>query len=146
MNQNVWRREELEAYLDEALPAERMRAIELAIRENPDLQRELLGVIARRNQGVFSLAEIWRRNRLTCPGREVLGAYLLKSLSSEEARFVEIHLSITGCRYCLANLEDLKSHLRRDDAAESASARRRDRYFRSSLHHLPSRKAQAPEI
>ena len=72
---------ELEAYVDEALPAERMAAIEEAARGDVDLLRRLAAVNARRDAGVHSLGEIWRRNRLTCPTREQLGSYLAQCLA-----------------------------------------------------------------
>ena len=61
---------ELEAFLDEALPIERMTAIEEALRSSDDLQSRLAAVNGRRDAGVHSLGEIWRRHRLSCPSRQ----------------------------------------------------------------------------
>ena len=58
---------ELEAYLDEALPAEQMAAIEEALRQNESLQERLRSTNGRRDAGVHSLGEIWRRHRLELP-------------------------------------------------------------------------------
>ena len=68
---------DLEAYLDESLPVERMTAIEDALRQNSALQKRLTAINGRRDAGVHSLGEIWRRHRLSCPTREQLGSYLL---------------------------------------------------------------------
>ena len=68
---------ELEAFLEESLPVERMAAIEDALRHNDQLQQRLTAINGRRDAGVHSLGEIWRRHRLTCPTREQLGSYLL---------------------------------------------------------------------
>ena len=68
---------ELEAFLDEALPVERMAAIEDALRKSESLQQQLAAINGRRDAGVHSLGEIWRRHRLSCPSREQLGSYLL---------------------------------------------------------------------
>ncbi|MEJ5342374.1 MAG: hypothetical protein WHT09_12465 [Thermogutta sp.] len=130
------RLEELEAFLDEALPATRMREIEEAIRQDRNLAEQLRLIIQRRDSGAVSIAEVWRRHRLSCPTRETLGAYLLDTLPTEEARFVRVHLERVGCRYCLANLVDLQSRMEASQEQKEAAQRRCQRYFRSSLHHL----------
>ena len=68
---------DLEAFLDESLPAERMAAIEDALRHNEVLQKQVAAINGRRDAGVHSLGEIWRRHRLSCPSREQLGSFLL---------------------------------------------------------------------
>ncbi|MGB9690085.1 hypothetical protein [Thermogutta sp.] len=130
------RPEELEAFLDEALPAPRMREIEEALRRDRNLAEQLRAIIQRRDLGLVSIAEVWRRQRLSCPSRDTLGAYLLGALPPDEARFVRIHLERIGCRYCLANLADLQSRMEATQEQKEAAQRRCQRYFRSSLHHL----------
>jgi len=130
------RLEELEAFLDEALPGPRMREIEEAVRQDRNLAEQLRLIIQRRDSGAVSIAEVWRRHRLSCPTRETLGAYLLDTLPTEEARFVRVHLEWVGCRYCLANLADLQSRMEASQEQKEAAHRRCQRYFRSSLHHL----------
>lgn len=123
---------ELEAYVDEAMPAERMAAIEEAARGDASLLGRLAAVNARRDAGVHSLGEIWRRNRLTCPTREQLGSYLLNVLPDEQSAYIRFHLDSIGCRYCQANLGDLQSQ-----QAERANAdRRRRKFFQSSAGYL----------
>ena len=125
---------ELEAYLDESLPAERMSAIEKALRGDEALATRLAEVIGRRDAGLHSLGAIWRRHRLSCPSREELGGHLLGILDAQAADYVQFHLETIGCRYCLANIEDLKSQ---QDASESNRAQgRRKRYFQSSAGYL----------
>ena len=58
---------ELEAYLDESLPIARMAAVEEALRREPQLLRTLEAINGRRDAGVHSLGEIWRRNRRKLP-------------------------------------------------------------------------------
>src|SRR4249919_637610 len=89
---------ELEAYLDEALPIERMAAIEEALRSSEELQKRLAAVNGRRDAGVHSLGEIWRRHRLSCPSRQQLGSHLLGILSGEEADYIKFHIETIGCR------------------------------------------------
>ena len=125
---------ELEAYLDESLPAERMAAVEDALRQNEALQHRMIAINGRRDAGVHSVGEIWRRHRLSCPSREQLGSYLLGVLSSDAADYVKFHLEIVGCRYCAASVEDLRSQQSAADAGAVTS--RRLKYFQSSAGYL----------
>src|SRR5262245_4480431 len=127
---------ELEAFLDEALPTERMTAIEEALRNDEALLKRLTETNGRRDAGVHSLGEIWRRHRLSCPSREQLGSYLLNVLDKDLAGYIRFHLETSGCRTCLANLEDLKSHQVDEPAVVD---RRRKKYFQSSAGHLRAR-------
>src|SRR6185295_302364 len=95
---------ELEAFLDEALPPERMAKIEEALRASADLQQRVTAINGRRDAGVHSLGEIWRRHRLSCPSRQQLGSYLLGVLSAEEADYIKFHIETIGCRYCTASV------------------------------------------
>jgi anti-sigma factor RsiW len=125
---------ELEAYLDELLPIEKMAAIEDALRRSDELQKRVTAINGRRDAGVHSLGEIWRRHRLSCPARDQLGSYLLGVLPRETADYVKFHLETVGCRYCAANIADLQAQ---QTAAEAEVAeRRRRKYFQSSAGYL----------
>jgi hypothetical protein len=124
---------ELEAYLDEALPVERMAQLEQQLRDDPSLGQKLAAINARRDAGLHSLGEVWRRHRLTCPTREQLGSYLLGVMEQDEADYLRFHLEVSGCRACQANLEDLKT--RQTDEPATVD-RRRKKYFQSSAGHL----------
>ncbi len=128
---------DLEAYLDEALPVEAMAAIEAALRADAKLVQQLAAINGRRDAGVHSLGEIWRRHRLSCPAREQLGNYLLGVLDNDAAGFVKFHLEVSGCRTCLANLDDLKT---RNTLSPDVVDGRRKKYFQSSAGHLSSRR------
>lgn len=54
------------------------------------------------------LTETWEDERLTCPKRSTLGRHLLGTLDPAWADLVEFHVNRLGCRFCQANLEDLK--------------------------------------
>jgi hypothetical protein len=125
---------ELEAYLDESLPIARMAAVEEALRRDPQLLRALETINGRRDAGVHSLGEIWRRNRLSCPTRQQLGSYLLGILGDDQAGYIRFHLDTIGCRYCQANLLDLQSQ-----QAPPIAAERRRKYLQSSAGHLKRR-------
>jgi hypothetical protein len=127
---------ELEAYLDEALPVEQMTAIERALRGDAELVKRLAQINGRRDAGVHSLGEIWRRQRLTCPSREQLGSHLLGVLSDEHSDYIQFHIDTVGCRFCAANLADLQAQ--QAEAAEQV-ARRRRKYFQSSAGYLRKR-------
>ena len=124
---------ELEAYLEESLPAEEMSAIEAALRSDPDLLLQLTAINGRRDAGVHTLGEIWRRHRISCPARQELGSYVLGVLADETQQYVKFHLETIGCRLCQANLADLEAQQK--EAAGSA-ATRRTRYFESSAGYL----------
>jgi anti-sigma factor RsiW len=130
---SLFRQHDLEAYLDESLPAEEMARVEKALRGDPQLARQLAAILARRDSGAFSLGEVWRRHRLSCPSRQELGSYLLGVLPEEPAGYVAFHLDVVGCRYCQANVADLRNQ--QEEAQESVHARRR-KYFQSSAGYL----------
>ncbi len=133
----MFRQSDLEAYLDEALPPEEMARIEKTVRDDPSLVRELAATQARREAGVHSLGDIWRRHRVSCPSRQRLGSLLLGALPDVEADYLRFHINIVGCRYCQANLTDLeKQQSERADTAES----RRRKYFQSSAGLLRRKK------
>jgi hypothetical protein len=124
---------DLQAYLDEALPSEQMAAIEAELRKNPDLLKQLAAINARRDAGLHSVGEIWRRHRLSCPSREELGSYLLGVLGKEQADYIEFHVKTIGCRLCQANVQDLERQQK--ETAETVKTRR-SKYFQSTAGHL----------
>ncbi|HUS91446.1 MAG TPA: sigma-70 family RNA polymerase sigma factor [Phycisphaerae bacterium] len=54
------------------------------------------------------LTEVWESLRLSCPKRSTIGAYHLGTLEEAWQDYVDFHLKQLGCRFCLANLADLK--------------------------------------
>lgn len=125
---------DLEAYLDESLPSEAMASVERALRADRSLVERLAAIQVRRDEGVHSLGEIWRRHRLSCPTRDQLGSFLLGVLPEPQARYIAFHVETVGCRYCQANWDDLRAQ---QTQAESAAAQaRRRKYFQSSAGKL----------
>ena len=55
------------------------------------------------------LTDIWKIQRFSCPKRSTIGAFLLGTLDKQWHNYVDFHLHTLGCRFCVANLEDLKS-------------------------------------
>lgn len=124
----AFRLQDLEAYLDESLPAGEMARIEEQLRRDSALRSQLALIHSRRDTGVHSLGEIWRRHRVSCPGRAELGSYLLGAVGDGQREYIQFHLEIVGCRYCQANLADLETGQKQ--SAETQQRRRR--YFQSS--------------
>lgn len=54
------------------------------------------------------LTEIWEDHRLSCPKRSTIGGFLLGTLEDPWSDYVNFHVKRLGCRFCLANLEDLR--------------------------------------
>ena len=120
---------ELEAYLDEALAPGEMAQLETAIRGDRELTRRLSAINGRRDAGLHTLGEIWRRHRASCPPREQLGSFLLGALNKDVLQYIEFHLKTVGCRYCLASIEDLQ---RRHQETRETATRRQRKYLDSS--------------
>jgi hypothetical protein len=125
---------ELDGFLDEGLPPERMAELEAALRDDEALQKRLAASVGRRDAGVHSLAAVWRRHRLSCPTREQLGSHLLGVLEPGLADYVKFHLETVACRYCLASVEDLRAQHAAED--KTAAQHRRTKYFQSSAGYL----------
>jgi hypothetical protein len=123
----------MEAYLDEALPAEQMARIEQLLREDAALLGQLAAINARRDAGVHSLGEIWRRHRLSCLTREQWEGYRQGTLDAHWARYATFHLEVLGCRVCQANLADIAG--RHAEPPAPVESRRR-RFFQSSAGYL----------
>ena len=54
------------------------------------------------------LSDIWEFQRFSCPKRSTIGAYLLGTVDEEWHKYIDFHLNTLGCRFCRANIEDLK--------------------------------------
>ncbi len=124
---------ELLAYLDEGLPVERMTAIEAALRQSDELRVRAAALRDQREQQGHTVGEIWRRERLSCPTRHQLGSYLLGALANDLAQYIVFHLETVGCRYCAANLDDLRQA---NQCSTAETAQRRQKFFQSSAGHI----------
>ena len=54
------------------------------------------------------LSEVWEEYRPSCPKRSTLGGYLLNTLDSNWHDYIDFHVQSLGCRFCTANLDDLR--------------------------------------
>ncbi|MAT16715.1 MAG: hypothetical protein CMJ46_15770 [Planctomyces sp.] len=124
--------EELVAFLQEQLSSEQATRIEDCLRTTPSLAERLSELAESAYRDYHSVGQIWRRQQLSCPIRSQLGAWLLGTLDSKQAKYIEFHLHTVGCRLCNANLDDLKSAAEEQKSTEG----RREKYFQTSIGYL----------
>jgi len=55
------------------------------------------------------MTDVWKLQRFSCPKRSTIGAYVLGTLDSEWHRYVDFHVNTVGCRFCMANLQDIQA-------------------------------------
>ncbi len=99
---------ELEAYLDESLDPRRAADVEQGLQEGGDLVRRMARINGRRDAGVHTLGEIWRRNQIGVPSTEDLGKFLLEILEPEYMDYIRFRLEELRCPYTRAALADLE--------------------------------------
>ena len=83
---------------------------------------------------VFTVATVWREERISCPHQHVLQSWLQGGLPGGAGEFVEFHLRDSQCPYCNAVVEDLRA--REDQAKAPALEDLRERLLRSSATAL----------
>lgn len=133
-----WTDEQLLAYADELLSVQSAAQLEQGIRSDSLLADRLLSLLAMRDQGTHSLGEIWRREALSCPSREIWSAYLVGQFGDGLNEYLRSHLELVACRRCQANVTDLQQH----GVEVEAAARRAERILATSagaLAQLPAR-------
>jgi RNA polymerase sigma factor (sigma-70 family) len=54
------------------------------------------------------LTRLWESHRPSCPKRSTVGKLLLGTLDEPWRGYVQFHIEQLGCRFCQANLEDLR--------------------------------------
>jgi RNA polymerase sigma factor (sigma-70 family) len=73
------------------------------------------------------LSEIWEQYRPSCPKRTTLGGYLLGTLDEPWTGYIKFHVETLGCRFCRANLDDLRRE------TEGAADAFRERVLQSTV-------------
>jgi hypothetical protein len=123
----------LRSYLADTLPPEELARVEKALRDSATLRAQLEEV--RNNRDDFqlhSLGAVWHRSRLTCPGRQQLGSYLLDALDPELASYIKFHIEVVECPYCQANLVDLE----RQQSGHPTASRDREKRILNATRNL----------
>jgi hypothetical protein len=110
-----------------------MAEVEKVLRRRPELLQHLAQINTRRDAGVHTVGEIWRRHQIGVPSREDLGSYLLGVLSPEHADYIRFRVETLRCRFTIANLRDLEAA--QTETAGNTAARRK-KYFQSSVGRL----------
>ena len=101
-------REMLRDYLHDALPEPELAAVERLVRASAEVRARLDAVREEEDRGEHTVGAIWRRERVSCPGRDQLGGYLLGAGDPDLHDYITFHLTAVGCPSCQANLDDLK--------------------------------------
>lgn len=87
----------------------------------------------------FTVASVWREERVSCPHPHLLQSWLQGSLEGGAREFLDFHLQDSKCPWCNAVVDDLRS---RDAAAQApAFTDLRDRLLRSTVAALRERRA-----
>ena len=124
---------ELEAYLDESLDSVRAAEIEQAVQTDKVLLDRLSMINSRRDAGIHTLGEIWRRNQIGVPTTEVMGNYLLGVLGDEESDYIKFRMEHLKCPFTLAMFRDLQ--IQQSESAEMSKSRR-EKFYKTSAGFL----------
>ena len=73
------------------------------------------------------LSDVWEEYRPSCPKRSTLGGHLLGNLDEPWRSYIAFHVGDLGCRFCTANLDDLRKETTRETDTL------RDRIMQSSV-------------
>ena len=121
---------DLEAYLDEMLDPEDAADVEEALRKKDELLQRLSYINSRRDAGIHTLGEIWRRNQIGVPSADEMAKFIQGSLADEHAIYIDFRMKTLKCRYTIAMFRDLQEQ--QDQGEPSQSESRRRKYFDSS--------------
>lgn len=119
---------DLESYLDETLHPDLAAELEQSLKEDDEMLDRLSHINGRRDAGIHTLGEIWRRNQVAVPTREQISEYVNGTASNEFAEYIDFRINILKCRYTIAHTNDLESEVKESEQTDS----RRKKYFDSS--------------
>ena len=129
---------DLESYLDETLHPDLAADLEQSLQDDEKLMARLSRINGRRDAGIHTLGEIWRRNQIGVPTGEQMGDYLAGKLTREHADYIDFRMSILKCRYTIALKKDIENQTESDQVSLTNS--RRKKYFDSSAGLLRKKK------
>ena len=128
---------DLESYLDETLHPDLALELEETLKVNKDLLNRLSYINGRRDAGIHTLGEIWRRHQVGVPSRKQMEEFIGGKLSAEQEDYIDFRINILKCRYTIAHVKDLNNQLQ---TGEVSTEDRRKKYFDSSAGLLQSKK------
>jgi hypothetical protein len=120
---------DLEAYLDESLDSDRATEIEDALANDKDLLSRLAMINGRRDAGIHTLGEIWRRNQIGVPTPEVMGNFILGILPEGDSQYIQFRMDELKCCFTLAMFNDLQTQ---QSENSELSQTRRERIYKTS--------------
>ena len=82
----------------------------------------------------FTVAAVWREERVSCPHPDLLQAYETRSLQDGALQFLDFHLNESECPYCNAVLGDLRA--RQSEAESTPLSGLKVRLFRPTVTEL----------
>ncbi len=87
----------------------------------------------------FTVATVWREERISCPHPHLLQSWLQGGLQGGARDFLAFHLQDSKCPYCNAVLDDLRAQ---EDLAKAPKLEDlRDRLLRSTVAALRKTRA-----
>ncbi len=95
---------------------------------------------ARDEELAFTVATVWREQRVSCPHPDILRSYAGGGLDPGAREFLTFHLEEADCPYCGAVLDDLNDADSRAQAQITADAK--DRILRSTVTEVRRRASQ----
>ena len=120
---------ELEAYLDESLDSTRAAEVEQSLRDDRELLQRLSRINGRRDAGIHTLGEIWRRHQVAVPTVETMQNHLMGVLTTEESDYIEFRMNELKCPFTIAMQKDLQAQ--QSENAE-LSKTRREKFYKTS--------------
>jgi hypothetical protein len=82
----------------------------------------------------FTVASVWREERVSCPHPDILQSWASGGLEGGAADFVDFHLRESQCPFCNAVLADLEAQ--ESESRQPALDSLRDRLMRSTAAEL----------
>ena len=81
----------------------------------------ILASLREESEGLtISVGDLWVRERISCPHRDILMAFVQKSLGQLEMDFIRFHLETVECPSCQAEVEEISDPSRADPRIERA--------------------------
>ena len=128
---------ELEAYLDESLDSARSTEIEQTVRNDSALLKRLSQINGRRDAGMHTLGEIWRRHQIGVPSPDEMRDHLQGKLSAEESDYIDFRIEHLKCPFTIALERDIQAQAVEGD---QSSQNRRDKFYEKSAGLLRKKK------
>ena len=85
--------------------------------------RSMVTSLREESEGLtISVGDLWVKERISCPHRDILLAYVNKSLSGEEMDYIEFHLETVECPYCQADVMEVTELMNQESSKQLEDA------------------------